>query len=289
MNFLLLLIGIVLFSIYNTIIKLGNSRCRNNASLILYNCLLCAVAAIIAFAFSDKNYTLSIYTYAAAIIFGILFCITSYLYMKTIQNGQLSLSALIVTFSLIIPLMYSFVFLNERLSYTKAFGIALLIACMLVSSNLSAGDRKASAKWFLLAFMTLLSNGFLSTVSKAHQVITVGAFVGQFVALGYSFAALCSFLLFCYVSRHEKADVRYFFNPVMLLLVFVTSISSFGANYIVTDLAATMDGSVIYPAVQGGALVIVTLCSVLFLNEKMNLRKFTTIGMGIVSVILLNI
>jgi len=289
MNVLLLSIVIVLFGMYSTIGKPANSRCRNNASLILYNCLFTFVSAIFSFCTSGKIFILPTSSIIISLVFGMMFCMTAYLHMKTIQTGPLSLGTLIISFSLIIPLIYSFLFLHEPFTLSKLIGILLLVVCVFLSTNLSSEDKKMSVKWFVFAILTLLSNGLQSALSQAHQVHTGGAYTSQFTALGYAFAALSSFFLFWIVKHKENAETRYFFNPAMLLLVFLSGLTSFGANYIVLSLAAVMNGSIVYPAVQGGSLVIVTLSSVLFLNERINLKKFITIVMGIVSVVLLNI
>ena len=71
-------------------------------------------------------------------LYGLCLCISMYCGYKALSLGPLSLTSLIVSFSVVFPLLYGIVFCDEKLSVVKCVGFVFL-ALAIVAANISGG------------------------------------------------------------------------------------------------------------------------------------------------------
>lgn len=90
-----------------------------------------------------------------------------------IRWGSLSLTMLLTSYSLLIPVFYGLFFLKEKISYVGVAGII----CLLISIFLIADKtQKAtfSFKWIISIVAAFCGNGMCSTLQKRQQVLFEG-------------------------------------------------------------------------------------------------------------------
>ena len=63
-----------------------------------------------------------------------------------IQKGSLSLTSLVVSYSLIVPTFYGLIFLKESAGFFMYIGLAFLLVSLFLI-NVKKGDNKISKKW----------------------------------------------------------------------------------------------------------------------------------------------
>lgn len=295
MEFIMLLLATLLLSTYSIILKFAVERCENTSQQILFNGCLCAAAALLAgFVTLKGGFQLSVAGIAFVCMHGVLFLLTVILNLKAVECGSLSLTTLIVNFSLVLPLFYSFCFLGEAFTVKRIFGIVLLAVCLVIFANpkMEEQTQKKKGKWFALAILAMLCNGLLSVISKAYMVQTDGTYASAYVFWGYTASSLLTFVIYGIMHRKPEQNSikpKAFFAPVMLLLMALTGAASFGGNYLVTLLATRMDGVIVYPFVQGGSVIVTALISRFCLHERISASKWTAIGIGTLSIVLLNL
>ena len=90
-------------------------------------------------------------------LYGICLCMSMYCGYKALSLGPLSLTSLIVAFSVVFPLLYGIVFCDEKLIVVRCMGF-IFLALAIVAANVSGGasddTRKInnlSSKWKILA------------------------------------------------------------------------------------------------------------------------------------------
>ena len=292
-----LLLAILMSGVYSIGLKPANSRCKSLAELQLFNGCFSASAmlgALIAALISTGNLYIPLSGLLTAMLFGCVFSICVFTNLKALEDGPLSLTTLIVNFSLIFPLIYSFCFLNEPITPVRIIGILLLVICMFLFTNPKVtGEKKISLKWILLAVTSMLCNGVLSVVSKIYAMASDNAYASQYLVYSYLFATITSYVLFAVLrSRQKKEDrvaPRDFFTPIMILLFVLIGAANFCMNLMVLLLATLMDGAIVYPAVQGGGPMIAVIGSRLFFGETISWKKGIAILLGVAAIVLLNL
>ena len=150
----------------------ANKKCRTPASLQLFNALFAFVAFVCAAIFAAAGgggFRVPASGVFAAAAFGVFFSLTVLTNLKALESGPLSLTTLIVNFSLIMPMGYSFIFLHERITVTRTAGLALLVVCMfLFTDPRVTGEAKISGRWIGYSLLSLLCSGTLSLISKIY-------------------------------------------------------------------------------------------------------------------------
>ncbi|MBP3918682.1 MAG: EamA family transporter [Clostridia bacterium] len=293
----LLVLAILMSGIYAVGLKPANSRCHSLAELQLFNGCFSAAAmtgALLYASISAKTLYIPPLGLLCAAIFGVFFSICVFTNLKALEEGPLSLTTLIVNFSLIFPLIYSFCFLHEPISLFRIVGIVLLVICMLLFTNPKiTGEKKISVKWIALAVTSMLCNGLLSVISKVYAMASENAYAPQYLVYSYLFATVTSFVLFAVLRSKQPVEKRIkmktFFSHTMLLLIVLIGFANFGLNLMVVLLATLMDGAIVYPAVQGGGPMIAVLGSRIFFGEQISWKKWAAILLGIVAIVLLNL
>ena len=161
----------------------------------MFMSLSAAVVLGILFVFNHNICTETIFY---AIGFGISFATTLITQNLSIKEGPLSLTALIVSFSLLLPAIYGVIFLSESLSVFGYIGLVLLALSLLLINKLDRGE-KINKKWIVYVFIAFLSNGMCCVFQKLHQsnVAEKYSVTFQFFSMVISAVLLFSALLFC--------------------------------------------------------------------------------------------
>ena len=131
-----------------------------------------------------------------ALAFAAAYCTFTVFVVLAIGCGSLSLTNLMISYSLMIPALYGVFFLKETLSRFFYPGI-LLLACSLFLINEQGEKTKIRFKWILYVTLAAVGNGLCSVFQKMQQVKFDGAYKNEFMiialvsgAIGLSIVAL---------------------------------------------------------------------------------------------------
>ena len=222
-------------------------------------------------------------TYSAALVGTVL----------AIKWGPLSITLLVISYSLIIPAFYGIIALGEKLTPIKILGLILLAVSLLLISNVldrkkeaKALQEKISLRWLIALFFAFAGNGLCSTVQKMQQIALDGNYKSEFmiIALAISFVALVI------VSIINKEDVRVDTLPCVGFAA-ITGIANGVVNLLVMVLSAPgmMDASILFPTISGGGIVLGFVFAIFVYKEKLSVPQYIGYAIGTASVILLNI
>lgn len=199
-------------------------------------------------------------------------------------SGSLSLTALIVSFSLMIPTFYGLIFLNDPISVGLIPGL-LLLAVSLVLINKRTESVKITRKWLIFVFLAFIGNGMCSTVQKMQQVAYNGKYKNEFMII--ALASVVIGLLIASLITERKEIVRcakcgwYFALGCGIMNGIV--------NLFVMLLSARMPVSLMFPLVSAGGIVITYLVSRFIYKEILTKTQLVGFVLGTASVVLLNI
>ncbi len=300
-NPILLTLGAVFCAIFSISLKAANNRCNRKDEVQLFNGCVTLIASILAIVSCtlSGSFFLPLQGIIYAAIFGITFSATLFLQLLALECGSLSVTTLLINFSLLIPLTYSIVAYNEKLTLLRIIGVILFGICMFLFINPklndnenTAADSKRPFKWILLTIAALIGNGLLSLIQKIYAVQTDNLYSSAFLMYSYIFATVASVIVVLQLNLKagQRVTVTYknYFAPAMLLFIILAGAANFLLNLVIVLLATRVDAMIVYPVVQGCGLMLVAASSYLIFKEKLTAIKIIGIIIGFLALVLLN-
>jgi drug/metabolite transporter (DMT)-like permease len=261
---------------------------RNLTGYFVFNIILSSILALIFLVAGRGISPLQTHTILLGIIFGVLYNLTVLVFIKTMENGPLSYSSLFSSCSFIVPIIAGLAFWNESISIYQIIGASVMaVSFYLGVNNKSSTQSKVNGKWIIFGALTLLCNGTLGVLQKEHQLITPGKQINEFLIVAFLTSALISCILFSYLNFIKGEKPGFAVNFKVLGLAVFSAIFAAVGNKGVMYLSGNMPGTILFPIVNGGIVILSTIISVLFFRERLN--KYELIGLftGIVSLVLL--
>jgi drug/metabolite transporter (DMT)-like permease len=147
--------------------------------------VLSALILFIFYTLITENITFHVPTVICGVIYGISLSISMYFGYRALNLGPLALTGMLVSFSIIMPLIWGVLVRDESLNLIKVFAFVFLVVSM-VSVNadkLQNGTKKQDGylKWLLLVLFTFLSNGVCSIVQLEYANAYPSALNGEFM------------------------------------------------------------------------------------------------------------
>ena len=282
MNAILLISIIVGVSAQNIIKKPYTQKSGGKGAFIFG--ALSSLAAMIFFVISSGGFKWESGLIPYALGFALSYGTSTVFSVLATATGSLSLTALIISFSLMIPTFYGLIFLNDPVSVGLVPGL-ILLAASLVLINLKSDSVKITPKWLLYVFLAFVGNGMCSTVQKMQQVAYDGAYKNEFMIIALT-AVVTGLLTVSFIS--EKSEIKccikfgwYFALPCGIMNGIV--------NLFVMLLSARMPVSLMFPLVSAGGIIITYFVSRFIYKEKLTRLQLIGFVLGIASVVLLNI
>lgn len=229
-----------------------------------------------------------------ALLFGFSFALCNIFLTFSLKKGSLSITGLIVSYSLILPTLYGILFLKETVGVPFFIGLfLLLISAFLIhsasgkSKNASqkGNSKKISALWLIFVSLAFVGNGFCSIFQTMQQKAFDGAYKCEFMVLALSAACVAVLPVSLIIERQRIRE-----NTKGLLLFGVSSGLSTGlVNLFVMYSVNILSASLIFPLISGGSLLLTVLVGLLFFKEKFTPWQYVGLVLGIASIVLLNL
>ena len=121
------------------------------------------------------------------------------------QSEKLAMyTVFLMTGGMTVPYVWGVLFLNEELSPIRTAGLVIIAAAVVM---LNLGKERPKLKSTLLCALVFFLNGFVSVVSKEHQLSLIAVSSPAFVMLsGLSKSAVCSVLLLIVYIKNRKKE-----------------------------------------------------------------------------------
>ena len=290
MNFALILVCSLTATISSIAIRLFQQKLQKSLRhLYVFQfsyTLICAVVYLIMAEFRPlhgQNAWLLAIAFAACL--SVCTIGTSEMYL----HGPMSLSSVIVSCNILMPIVFGCVFYNETLKAVHIIGCLFLMATLILSGIGPKEEKKEiRPRWYLMVAMAFLGNGFGAVVLNAYGKLYVGA--GNNAFLGISFLLSATVLFFyIFLAGGKKSEVKEVYPPLFFLLIGISAAGCFGTNVLLLHLTGMFPASILYPVYNGGSSVMVSAISCLVFREPMNRKKLVTVLLGVCAVVLLNL
>ncbi|MBE6731341.1 MAG: hypothetical protein E7564_06610 [Ruminococcaceae bacterium] len=257
----------------------------------IYNAIVSFVAAICLLVVSNIN-GVSVFTVLLALAFGLVTALQSITFLQALEHGPLSYTSVIMTLSTIIPALSGAIFWQEVIVPVQIVGIVLMMACFVLSVDTSGEKKKANTKWLIYCAVAFLCTGAIGVMQKVHQTSEYKMELDAFLVIAFVFSFIYSGINWFILSRNKNNTENKSGKPSVLtlipfILMVISGVCVAANNNLNLYLSGVIDSAVFFPIVNGGHLVLTTVTAVIFFKEKLSVKQWIGIFLGIVSVVLL--
>lgn len=231
----------------------------------------------------------SVWTVLSGISFGVCFFVTLVCSARCYEIGPMSLTAVLVNASLVLPLIWSVLFFQEQVTVKMVAGIRCVGATFVLSSFGARENRKRSnAKWFLLVTIAFVCNGATAILQKTRQQAEPEGDLFVFPCIAYFTAAVLLFLAF-YLKKDRGPFLPLQRRPLFVLFILTAGAGTFLGNCLLQMLCTEIPAGILYPTVNGGLCVITAMASFVIFREKPTVLKMLSILSGVAGIVILNL
>lgn len=258
----------------------------------LYSLLVCASAFIgwIGLFLTDPSFDVNVIPYSVG--FGLSYAICQFGNINALRTGPVALTTLMLNLSLIVTVIWGFIFWDAKFSLLAVVGLVLVAIsfwlCLSAKKESDKGaEKKVSLKWFLYAALAFAGNAGCTIIQKTQQM----KFNGQHGKIMMVFAILFSvvFSLIVYL-KSDKSDSKAIVKSSAVALPIGAGLFNVFLNLFVIFLATSpISPSIIYPVIAVGALSVSSIFTFAVFKEKLHWWQWIGIAVGAVAVVLLSI
>lgn len=277
------LIAIILGLTLQNVTKKHYNGKTNGGGVYVFS-MLTSLAAAIFFIVTGKNFEWNTAFLLYSFGFALSYAATTVFNVLAIREGSLSLTSLVISYSLMIPALYGILFLKETITLWLIPGI-LLLAISLILINEKNGNCKISFKWILFAFFAFIGNGMCTVLQKAEQLTFNGNYKNEFMIVAL---LMCTAFMAVGAFIWERKSFKFYLKKGTGVS-FINGIINGMVNLFVMILSAMMPVSIMFPLISAGGIVVTYFISRFFYKEKLSRKQFIGFLLGIGSVICLNL
>ena len=124
-------------------------------------------------------------------------------------------------------------------------------------------------------------------MQKWHQNTRFSGELDGFLFIAFVISTVYSLIMIVIESKKTGKTFKQEITPMLVIMMAIAGICVAANNKINLYLSGVMDSAVFFPVVNGGGLVLTSIASWLLFKEKLSLKKWIGIFIGIVAVLLL--
>lgn len=282
MKYLLLISDIVGITAQNIVSKQYDIKCKKQ-NVFIFTAVLSFFAMLffIVSAGGKLNFNAEFVPYSIG--FGIAYGAATVGLVYAIKTGPLSISMLVMSYSLIIPTMYGIVFLKDPVHTGTYIGIILLMISLFMI-NMKKEDTKFSLAWIIWVIISFVGNGMCSTVQKMQQLHFDGAYKSEFMIVALAVVIVISITVGFFQPGNKKDE---FIG--CLKYAPISGIANGIVNLLTMMLTAMIPNAVLFPSLSAGGIVLTFIISIAVYKEKLTKMQLVGYAAGTVSVIMLSL
>lgn len=287
MNYFLLFLT-ALFIVFQKVIQdRYNAKCRSG--VFLFSGMI-SFFAMCFFMAVNRDWVWSSELIIPAVSFGLSYAAATVFVVLAIKCGSLAKTTLIMSYSLLVPAFAGLVILREPIGIPMIAGMILLVLSLWLTNHrkktADTPKERISLKWLVFVLLGFVGNGMCSTVQKLapHYLgADVNLTLSTIAALGLSTVVLiaASFLT-------KETDLKSTLRVGAPLSLFCGLFNG-AVNYLAIYLNQFIPASVMFPVLSAGELILIVPYALLVRRERFTAKQWIGFGVGVVSVVLLNL
>ena len=276
------LTAIILGITFQNVIKKPYAEKTNGKGPYFFS-LLISFSAMLFFVFTSNGFEWNKDVILYSTFFAVSYVIATVFAVYAIGSGPLSITSLIIAYSLIMPTVYGLVFLGDSFSTKLFIGIVLLVISLFLI-NKKNSEAPITFRWIIYVILAFVGNGMCSVFQKMEQVAFDGRYKNEFMMIALAGVVVILSVLVLTKERHE---IKIYAKAGWHIAI-ACGIANGVVNLFVMILSNLMPVSVMFPLVSAGGIIITYLISRFFYKEKLTKTQFVGFLIGIASVIFLS-
>ena len=263
---------------------LSRGNIKNVTDSVLANCVIFAFASIIFASGLRNGINIEVVGYAA--MFGILSVSFQTFYALSLKTGPFSTTTMLVNLSMVLPIVFSIIFYNEKVTITKVIGFILCVGALFL--NVKNDGKKANLKWLIYVTLTFFSTGFLTIVQRVFSRTPLGGNKEQFIFFGYLISFVLAYIIF-FVREKTVHERTFKLNKKTVPLAFFIAVGLGVYHFFYTYANSFIDAIILAPSVSGLATMFQTVSGRVIFKEKFTARQIVSICIGIAAIVLISL
>jgi drug/metabolite transporter (DMT)-like permease len=239
--------------------------------------ILTYIVCIILFGIVALSGGISLFTLCIGLLFGVVTAFSNYYKMLSLSNGPMHITLLITTSSMIIPTM-SGIFFGETFSLPKLCVVVVLIFFIYLSLEKKSNSR-INKRWLIFCSLAFIFQGSIGVLQKIHQSSSHKNETGSFLFIAF----ICS-LVYSNI-RAKKSFKALNFTKKHIWFALICGICTFGMNFLNLKLSGILPSQLFFPIVNGSAIILSSLMSILLFKEKLTKKQIIGLCGGLVALI----
>lgn len=259
--------------IFNNVCK---KDLQTGAHVYRFNTLSYAIC-ILLFGIIAISRGFSLFTIFLGVLFGVVTALSNYYKMQSLSCGPMHITLLITTSSMIIPTM-SGVFFGESFSVYKLILVFVLIFFIYLSLE-KKNSTEINKKWLIFCALAFVLQGSIGILQKIHQSSEHKDEIGGFLFVAF----ICSIVYSHF--RAKKGFKALNFNRKLFIFAPICGLCTFLMNFLNLRLSGLLPSQIFFPVVNGSAIILSSVMSVIIFKEKLTKRQIMGLCGGILSLI----
>ena len=273
--------GIIAITGINMVNRLAVKSIKTRWGVIAANY---CVALALSFAMFVLNgfHSASLLTVGLGVVSGLLYIGGMYLGMTTIGRRGASIAVSASQLSVLIPVSLSVLIYGDSLGVTQLVGVGVaLVSLPLLAARESGLNGALDRETLVLIVVQLVVQGFAQFTSKVLVASGLGAERDAFFLVVFSAATLMTIP----VALRHRGEIA----PRDFVYGSAVGVCNIGVN-LSTLLALTLlPGAVVFPLVNSGGLLFVTILAWLIFKERITRVNALGIALTLAAVLLINL
>ncbi len=206
--------------------------------------------------------------------------------INALKTGPASLTTLTVTMSLLVTVLWGFLFWGEKPDGWCIAGLVLVVASMVLCLTADKKEeKKLSLKWLGFTALSFFANASCVIVQRTQQLAFDGKHGGQLMFFATLMAVIVCLVLYLKSNKQDSGQLlKTAYFPV------AAGVSNGLCNVCFLLLAVSeLPAALVYPVNGVGALALVVLASALLFKEKLTAKQIAGIVLGIAATALLSL
>lgn len=262
--------------------KIANAKGLHLGQFLAVNYLVCTISLLAWGAWRTLGLN-SIFIWSLGISVGIMYVLCLWLFNRAITTGGLALSTTLMRLSAALPTLGSLMLFAEQANQYQVLGILLAFVCLPLASKAPLRLNQAginSWKAMIWGLLLFAAYGMTDFAFKIQAELEPSAEPNAFMLTIFGSALLLTTPQFFKTTGPSRS---------CLLWGFILGATNVLATYFWICCLAHIPGSVAFPTLGLGVIMVTTITSMVVWGEKLRPANYTFLALACVAVILINL
>ncbi len=265
--------------------KLFNQKSAHSE---VFNAIKSSTALVLFALIAVWGFTFHLPTVLFGLLYGTCLCLSMYAGYQALCRGPMALTSMLVSFSVIVPLIWGITVGKETLKAIQYPALALLLVALILTNadklKVNKSKRTNFGLWLLFVGITFACNGTCSILQKQHQTLYPQAYSKEFML----FAMLLCSVIFS-ITMLKKIPFKELKEVKGKRYGVLSGVTNGIANFLTLALVGLENASVLFPIISAGTILASLFCGRLLFKEKLKVNHYVALLAGIVAVVLLKL